>query len=180
MKKIITLSIGLVFGLVLAGTLIFAEDETAVDNSHVKQGDTVTINYTLTVDEEVIHSSDEDDPLVISVGNSQLIPAFEKKLLGMASGETKSFEIQAEDGYGEEDPSLFKEIPKDQFPADIELETGKTIYVKGPDGQAYPVKVQEIKDESVVMNFNHPLAGKKLKFDIELVAINADEEIDNN
>jgi len=169
MKKIFIISIAVVCGLLLSKTVLFA-DETDTQTV-VQQGDTVTVNYTLTVGDEVIHPADPEDPLVISVGSSQLIPAFEDQLVGMASGETKSFEIEADQGYGEEDPALFKEIPNDQIPADVKVEVGKTIYVKGPDGQAYPVKIHEVKDETIVLNFNHPLAGKKLKFDIELVKI---------
>ena len=171
MKKTIIVSVAMAAALLLPQTITLAEQEDAEPATVVEQGDTVTINYTLTVDDKVIHSADNQDPLVISVGNNQLIPAFEDQLVGMSSGETKSFEIEAEQGYGEEDPALFKEIPKDQIPSDVTVEAGKTIYVKGPDGQAYPVKIHEVKDDIVIMNFNHPLAGKKLKFDIELVKI---------
>lgn len=140
-------------------------------NMTVANGTTVKVHYKLTVDDKVMDSSEGKEPLEFKVGVKQMIPGFEKAIMGMKIGEKKSFEVLPEEGYGKEDPQAFQEVPKAKLPKDITPQAGMTLYVKGPDDRPYPVKIQEVKDDTVIMNFNHPLAGKTLKFEVEVVDI---------
>ncbi len=157
-------------------TSVQADNDTAVNQKGdssmvVENGKTVKVNYKLTVDGELVDSSEGKEPLTFEVGNKQMIPGFEKSILGMKQGEKKSFQVQPEDAYGQENPQAFQEVPKDKLPPDVKPEAGLVLYIKGPNGQPYPVKIKEVKETSVILNFNHPLAGKKLDFDVEVVEI---------
>lgn len=137
----------------------------------VTNGKTVKVNYTLKVDGSVIDSSEGREPIEFTAGNRQMIAGFEKAVMGMQVGEKKSFEVSPEEGYGLETPGALQEVPRSQMPAEISLEVGMTLYARGHDGQHIPATVAEARDDVVVMNFNHPLAGKTLHFDVEVVGI---------
>ncbi len=138
----------------------------------VSEGKSVKVNYTLTVDGKVIDSSKGRAPLQFKVGSHAMIPGFEKAVMGMKVGQKKSFKVKPEEGYGPEDPKAIREIPKKDLPHEITPKAGMTLYAQGKDGQRFPVRVEEVKKDVVVMNFNHPLAGKTLNFDVEVVEIN--------
>ncbi len=138
----------------------------------VTEGSTVKVHYKLTVEGDVVDSSEGRDPLEFTVGNGQVIPGFENGVKGMTVGDKKSFEVAPTEGYGEEDPKGYQEIPKDKLPPDVEPKAGMTLYARGDDGQPFPVQIKEVKDDVVVLNFNHPLAGKTLNFDVEMMEIN--------
>lgn len=137
----------------------------------VTEGKTVKVNYTLRVDGSVLDSSQGRDPIEFTTGNRQMIAGFEKAVMGMQVGEKKSFEVSPEEGYGPEDPGAMQEVPRSQMPAEISLEVGMTLYARGHEGQHIPARVAEVRDDVVVMDFNHPLAGKTLAFDVEVVEI---------
>ena len=137
----------------------------------VSEGSTVKVDYTLTVDGKVIDSSKGHDPLQFKVGSHQVIPGFEKAVLGMKVGQKKSFTVSPEEGYGPVNPKAFQEISKTQLPSDITPKAGMTLYAHGKDNRPVPVKIKEVKGDVVVIDLNHPLAGKTLKFDIEVVEI---------
>lgn len=156
---------------VVDGTKKIEPNNLIKENVVVVDGKTVSVNYSLTVDGEVIDSSNGGEPITFEIGASQMIPGFEKALIGMKVGEKKSFELAPEDAYGMEDPKMFQEIPKDKLPPEIEPAIDLVLYLKGQDGRPYPVKIAEVKDDTVILNFNHPLSGKTLNFDIEVVSV---------
>jgi len=137
----------------------------------VADGETVKVNYTLTVDGKVVDSSKGRQPLEFKAGAHQMIPGFEKAVMGMKVGEKKSFKVKPEEGYGPVNPKAFQEVPKKQLPADVTPKAGMTMYAQSKDGKKIPVKIKEVKKDVVVMDLNHPLAGKTLNFDVEVVEI---------
>ena len=140
--------------------------------TEVKSGDTVSIHYTGTLsDGTTFDSSQGRDPLQFTVGSGQIIPGLDKALPGMTIGDTKTVNVPAEEAYGAADPNARQSVPRDQIPADIPLDPGTQLQVKTPQGQVVNVTVVEVNDEAVVLDANHPLAGKDLTFAIELVAI---------
>jgi len=137
----------------------------------VANGKSVKVNYTLTVDGKVVDSSKGRQPLEFKAGSHQMIPGFEKAVMGMKVGEKKSFKVKPEDGYGLVNPKAFRDVPKAQLPKDITPKAGMTLFAQGKDGQKIPVKIKEVKKDVVVMDFNHPLAGKTLSFDVQVMEI---------
>ncbi len=140
--------------------------------TEVKSGDTVSIHYTGTLaDGTTFDSSQGRDPLQFTVGSGQIIPGLDKALPGMSVGDTKTVNVPAEEAYGTADPNARQSVPRDQIPANIPLDPGTQLQVQTPQGQVVNVTVAEVSDETVVLDANHPLAGKDLTFAIELVAI---------
>ena len=152
----------------LAASSEGAEMEKKEEAAVVSEGKTVKIDYTLTVDGKVMDSSKERGPLDVKVGSHKLIAGFEKAIMGMKVGEKKSFKVAPEEGYGIADPNAVQKVPKDQLPPEIAPKVGMMLTAQGKDGQSMPVKIVEVKDDVVVMDFNHPLAGKTLNFDVEI------------
>jgi FKBP-type peptidyl-prolyl cis-trans isomerase 2 len=148
-----------------------AEKTEKGDALVVVEGKTVKVNYSLEVDGKVLDSSEGREPLEFKVGSGQMIPGFEKGVMGMKVGEKKSFKVSPEDGYGPEDPKAILDVPISKLPPEIKPEAGMTLYAQAPDGRKVPVRIMEVKDDVVVMNFNHPLAGKTLNFDVEVLEI---------
>jgi FKBP-type peptidyl-prolyl cis-trans isomerase SlyD len=146
---------------------------TAGPGTVIQAGFEVTFDYTLT-DESgtVIDSSKGKEPMHYIHGQRQIIPGLEKELAGMAVGGEKKVTLKPEDGYGPIDPRAFQEVPKDKLPPDA-LKVGTMLMAQGPQGQGVPVRVHEIKEKTVIMDYNHPLAGKTLSFDIKITDIKA-------
>lgn len=137
-----------------------------------KPGDTVAIHYTGTLDDgSVFDSSDGRDPLEFEIGSGQIIPGLDSEIPGMNVGEKKTVVIEPEQAYGPVNPDAKQAVPRSDIPAEIPLEVGLPLQVQTEQGQAIPVTVVEISDEQVVLDANHPLAGKTLTFAIELVSI---------
>ncbi|MCE0504308.1 peptidylprolyl isomerase [Roseivivax sp. GX 12232] len=142
--------------------------------TEVKTGDTVLIHYTGTLtDGSTFDSSAGRDPLEFTVGSGQIIPGLDKVLPGMTVGDKKSVEIPADEAYGQRQDEAFQAVPREQIPEDIPLDIGTQLQVQTPNGQVMPVTVAEVNDSEVTLDANHPLAGKDLNFDIELVEIKA-------
>ena len=137
----------------------------------VENGKTVSINYVLTVDGEQVDASQEGQPLQYVQGESQIIPGLENELSGLKVGDTKEVVVAADDAYGPVNPEAIVEVPKDQVPAEITPEVGMVLSMNTPDGRAMPAQIQEVKEDVLVLNLNHPLAGKELHFDIEVVNV---------
>ncbi len=137
----------------------------------VKDKKVVSMSYKGTLsDGSVFSQSDKDKPLEFMVGAGKLIPALEKELLGMKVGDKKKITVKAADAYGEYDQGAVQEVPKEKFPAGTTFTVGEQFYVQTPNGP-FPVKIAGVKDKTVLVDFNHPLAGKDLTFDVEIVKI---------
>jgi peptidylprolyl isomerase len=138
----------------------------------VKNGDTVRVHYTgkLTSGEQ-FDSSAGREPLEFTVGAGQMIKGFDAALPGMNIGEKKTINIQPAEGYGERSDEAIINFPKENVPEDMQLEPGMSLTLSNQYGQPFPVVVQEIKEDVVVLDANHFLAGQELVFDIELVEI---------
>lgn len=141
------------------------------DKPVIQEGAAVSFDYTLTDDRgQVVDTSKGKTPMQYVHGMGQIIPGLEKELAGMAVGGEKKVTIKPEEAYGPVDPGAFREVPKEQVPAEA-LKVGTMLLAQGPGGQGVPVRVHEIKEKSVVMDFNHPLAGKTLSFDVKITDI---------
>ncbi|HOZ79240.1 MAG TPA: peptidylprolyl isomerase [Ferruginibacter sp.] len=140
--------------------------------AQVKNGDTVKVHYTgkLTSGEQ-FDSSSGREPLEFTVGGGQMIKGFDAAMPGMSVGDKKTINIPAADGYGEKDPSAVIEFPKENVPAEMKLEIGMQLTLSDPNGNPFPVVVTEMREDVVVLDANHFLAGEELVFDIELVEI---------
>ncbi len=135
-------------------------------------GDTVRVHYTGRLDDgTVFDSSREREPLEFTVGTGQVISGFERAVEGMEVGEAREARIEADDAYGERRDDLVLDLPKEQVPEDMEIAPGMRLELRQPDGQAVPVTVAEVGEESVTLDANHPLAGQPLTFELELVEI---------
>ncbi len=140
--------------------------------SKAKDGDTVKVHYTGTLENgEVFDTSQEREPLEFQLGQGQLIPGFEKAVIGMSEGDSTTVDIPSDEAYGEVREDLVITVPKDQLPDDVEPQVGMQLQVNQQNGQPIPVRVTEIKDEELVLDANHPLAGKNLTFEIELLEV---------
>jgi len=141
----------------------------------------VSMHYTLTLDDgEVVDSSVKGDPLQFLQGFGQIIPGLEKELYGMAIGDNKKVVVAAVDGYGEIDPDAFQVVPRSIFPEELDLEEGMGLRMRDQaSGQLIETYVAEIRADEVLLDFNHPLAGEVLTFDIEITDLRAasDEEL---
>ncbi len=131
----------------------------------------MSFDYTHTdVSGKVIDSCKGKEPMNYTHGKGQIIPGLEKEMTGMAVGGEKKVTVKPEDAYGPVDPRAFQEVPKDKLPAEA-LKVGTGLMAQGPQGQGVPVRVHEIKEQTVIMDFNHPLAGKTLSFDIKITNV---------
>lgn len=174
MKKVNVMFLALFFGFLAAITMAAtagAAEKANKGTAAVADGKSVKVNYTLTVDGKVVDSSKGRQPLEYKAGAHQMIPGFEKAVMGMKAGEKKSFKVKPEDGYGQVNPKAVREVPKKQLPADLKPKAGMTLYAKAKEGQPMPVTIKEVKKDTVVMDFNHPLAGKTLNFDVEVMEV---------
>lgn len=140
--------------------------------SQVKPNDTVRVHYTGKLsDGQIFDSSLEREPIEFTLGQGQLIPGFEQGVLNMKVNEKKTIEIPHTEAYGEVKEELFHEVGKDKLPEDIKLEVGMGLVSKAPDGSERQLTVSEIKEDTIVVDANHPLAGKDLIFELELMDI---------
>lgn len=140
--------------------------------STVEEGRTVVLHYTGTLAEgEIFDSSQGRDPIEVRIGVGQVIPGFESGIMGMTVGETRTFTIPPEDAYGERDESLCRRVEKERFADPEGIRVGRVCQVPMGEGQNVPGTVVEIGNEDVVIDFNHPLAGKELTFEVECMEI---------
>lgn len=141
--------------------------------SQVKANDKVKVHYTGKLSNgEVFDSSLQREPLEFQMGQGQLIPGFEKGLIDMAVNEKKTIVIPSAEAYGESRPELIQEVPNDKLPPEIKPEVGMGLVSTTPEGQEIQLVVSEVKENSIVVDGNHPLAGKELTFEVEVIEIN--------
>lgn len=136
----------------------------------------VTLNYTVSIDGEVVDTSEGHGPIKFIQGHGQVIFGLEREIYGLAAGEKKSFVVNATDGYGKVDPDAFAEIPRAEFSPDIPLEHGVQLLLKNQDGEEIEAYIYSIAEKTVRLSFNHPLAGKDLQFLVEVVSLRTPTE----
>ncbi|MTI20180.1 peptidylprolyl isomerase [Fulvivirga sp. RKSG066] len=141
--------------------------------SEAKKGDKVKVHYTGKLnDGSVFDSSENREPLEFEIGAGMMIAGFDKAVVGMKVGDTKTADIPADEAYGAKNDEMVVQVPKSQLPEDLKPEVGQQLGMQQPNGQNIPVVVTKVEDETIEIDANHPLAGKDLVFDIEMVEIN--------
>lgn len=140
--------------------------------AQVKQGDTVKVHYTGKLsDGTVFDSSSGRDPLEFTMGEGRVIQGFENAVEGMSPGDSKTVNIPADQAYGPHDDKMMVTIDKNELPEDLKPKVGEQLQMRHPSGQVVMVTVADVSDCSITLDANHPLAGKDLTFDIQLVEI---------
>ncbi|HEC23760.1 MAG TPA: peptidylprolyl isomerase [Chloroflexi bacterium] len=140
--------------------------------AQAKSGDTVRVHYTgKLVDGTVFDSSVDRDPLEFTIGAGQVIPGFEEAVVGMAPGDSKTATIPSAMAYGPHHAEMVLVVARTEFPEDLNPEIGQLLQIRQPDGQSFVVTVTEVSGTSVTLDANHPLAGKDLVFEIQLMEI---------
>ena len=145
----------------------------------VQDGVVVSMEYTLHVDGELLDSSEGQGPLQFLAGYGNIIPGLEEELRGMKIGDSKDVVVQPKDGYGEFDDEAFMQVPRDDFPQEMPVEVNAELTVRDDAGNARYARIDSVEDDTVTLNFNHPLAGDELHFHVKVVALRAptDEEL---
>lgn len=138
----------------------------------VKDDIVVCLDYTLRLDDgEVLDTSNDRDPLEFLQGHGQIIPGLEQALYGMAVGDEKQVTVAPSEGYGETDPEALQMVPRDVFPSDLELTEGLQLSMRDEAGQVLQAFVAEVRPDGVLLDFNHPLAGETLFFDVRIASL---------
>ncbi len=159
----IVLAVILILGIILM---------PGCNTAQAKNGDTVQVHYTgKLADGTVFDSSVERDPLEFTLGAGQMIPGFEKAVLGMKVGGKKTVTIPADEAYGPHRDELMLEVPREKLPSGLTPQVGQQLQMTRPDGGMIVVTITKVSDTTVTIDANHPLAGKDLTFEIELVKI---------
>ncbi|PTA68141.1 FKBP-type peptidyl-prolyl cis-trans isomerase [Deinococcus arcticus] len=136
---------------------------------NITQDKVVELDYTLTVDGEVIDQSESGEPLTYLHGHSNIIPGLERALEGKAAGESLQVTVAPEDGYGERDEDNVEELSLEDFEDDVEI--GATYYAQAEDGSVMPFSVMAVEGDRVQVDFNPPLAGMTLNFDVKVLSV---------
>ncbi len=141
-------------------------------NLAIGPGTKITLHFALQLDSgEIVDSNFERDPATFTVGDGNLLPGFEKALFGMLEGEHKTVVIKPEDGFGQRNPNNIQEIARSQFSPDLELSEGLMLSFADAQKTELPGVVQRFDDEVVVVDFNHPLAGRDILFEVAILKI---------
>ena len=157
--------------LALAPGVAGAQQKEEAMAPAIEIGSKVELEYTLTDDGgTVLDSNKGAEPLTYTQGEQQIIPGLEKALNGMHAGEAKKVTIPPADAYGEVNPAAVAEVPKDRIPSDA-LTVGKELVARNQGGESRTVRIKEIREKTVVIDLNHPLAGKTLIFDVKVVRV---------
>ncbi|MAE75491.1 MAG: peptidylprolyl isomerase [Planctomycetes bacterium] len=153
-----------------------------MDNNTVAIDTVVDIHYSLKLDDgKLVESSAGGEPLTYLHGHGALVPGLEEQTTGKTVGDRFSVSVPAEEGYGMPDAEAIQQVPRTAFPDDVELEVGLAMQASTEDGDSMLLRVVELGDENVTVDFNHPLAGETLHFEIEILAVRVatQEEIKN-
>jgi FKBP-type peptidyl-prolyl cis-trans isomerase SlyD len=141
----------------------------------IKNGSVVSLEYTVSDDNgNVIQSNKGKSPLTYTHGQQEIIPGLEQSLSGMNVNQAKNIKLQPEEAYGQVNPEAFAEVPKEKLPGSA-LEVGAVLSARGSQGEDLSVRVHEVRKETVVLDLNHPLAGKTLTFDVKVLDIESGE-----
>lgn len=137
-----------------------------------RYGDTVRVHYTGRFEDGTVFDSSVDrDPMSFTIGGGHIIPGFERAVIGMCPGDSKTERIDADDAYGARRDDMVLEVRRDRFPENLMPEVGQPLQIRQPDGHTAQAVVARVDEETVTLDANHPLAGIDLIFEIQLVAI---------
>ena len=141
----------------------------------------VSMEYTLHVDGKVLDSSSGQEPLEFLAGASNIITGLEREMMGMKIGDSKDVVVSPEDGYGEMDEEAYMDVPRTEFPEDMPIRPGVEMEMSDDDGNPMYARIDSVEDDTVTLNFNHPLAGKELHFSVKVVGLRAatEEELEH-
>ena len=142
----------------------------------VDDGNVVSMHYTLRVDDEVVDTSVGGEPLQFIQGMGHIIPGLEHELYDMKIGDSKNVTVSPKDGYGESDDAAFMDVPREAFPTDVPLERGTELELRDQSGHPVYARVQDVSEENIRLDMNHPLAGKELHFDVTIAGLRAATE----
>jgi len=139
----------------------------------IERGSTITFHYRLLMaDGRLVEETGRDQPLTITLGDSDMLPSFEDRLLGLSPGDRERFEIPCLDAYGLYDEDNVQIIPRADFPPDMKLDKGLVVGFNLPNGEEVPGIVTAVGDNEVTVNFSHPLAGHDLVFEVDILEVN--------
>lgn len=168
---IVHLPFRLVISVLIVITLISAASWAEEEHLVIHNGNTVSIEYTLTLaDGSTVDSNVGEDPLTYTQGDQQILPALEQALLGHKVGDSKQVKLSPEQGYGPVLQEAFQEVEPETVPEDART-VGTMLIATDPEGHQQPIRVHEIHEDKIVLDFNHPLAGQELTFDVKVLAI---------
>ncbi len=142
----------------------------------VRKGDKIKVEYEGKLEDGTVFDASErhGQPLEFEAGAGMMIKGFDDAVIGMNKGEEKEIVIEVKDAYGNYNPELIRKIPKEQFPpTEKELQPGMVVVIGTPNGMQFPIKIADVSGTDISVDMNHPLAGKKLKFRLKIVAISS-------
>ncbi len=144
--------------------------------AQAKEGDEVQVHYTGKLEDGTVFDTSEDgEPLSFTIGENRVIPGFEEAVSGMEPGDSKTTEVDPEQAYGEHRDDMVMEMERDQIPDDVDPEVGQQLQLRLENGQTVPVLITALGEDTVTIDANHPLAGRTLLFEIELVDVSEGE-----
>jgi len=136
----------------------------------IQDGSVVTLHFKMTVDDEVAQDTRQSEPFTYVQGREQLFPTLEAGLEGLKAGDTKTIELSADQAFGQRDPSAVQDVPKSGFPDQDAVAVG--VEVRGNvQGRQFRAIITEVREDTVTLDLNHPLAGKDLTFDVEVITV---------
>ncbi len=151
------------------------------DSTTVEKGKVIRMEYTLKVNGEVLDTSAANGPIEFIQGAGNIIPGLERELYGMSVGQSKDVVVPAQDAYGDVDTEAYTDVPKDQFPENIPLQVGTELELHDQQGNPLHARIDEVGEETVRLDFNHPLAGKELFFNVKIAGLRepTEEELEH-
>ncbi len=149
------------------------------DTPKVDDGKVVSMHYTLQVDGKVVDSSEGGEPLQFIQGMGHIIPGLEHELYDMEVGQSKNVTVPPKEGYGETDENAFMDVPRDSFPTNVPLEKGIELELRDQSGHPVYARIDDVTEQNIRLNMNHPLAGKELHFDVKIAGLRqaTDDEV---
>ncbi|MDP3921211.1 MAG: peptidylprolyl isomerase [Candidatus Omnitrophota bacterium] len=142
----------------------------AEDSDMIEDGKKVKMHFTMTADDQVLESTFENEPFEFTFGKDPIVPGLAEQVLGLKVGERKTFDLAPPEGFGEHDPKGVLDVPRANFP-ESDIEAGMSFSTQNEAGQPLRGMVKKVEGETVTIDFNHPLAGKTIHFDVEIVEV---------
>lgn len=159
------------FGASVAVGMFFALTSARADaKEKIEKGKTVTMHYTMSVDGKVVDTTRDSKPFTFVYGTDPMLPGLEKGVKGLEAGDETTLTLSPSEGFGKVNPQALVEVSKSQF-REQKIEPGMWFTTQGQNGQPLRAVVKEVRDDTVVLDFNHPFAGKTVQFDVEILDV---------